>query len=68
MADPGDVVTVDFLGATGADQPNIPRDDPLDYLLQEDWASAGLRQPSAFRALWDGHPDHSAGDWASLST
>ena len=47
MADPGDVVTVDFLGATGTDQPNIPRDDPLDYLLQ-DWASAGLRQPSAF--------------------
>jgi mRNA interferase MazF len=24
---------------------------PLEYLLQ-DWASAGLRQPAAFRAYW----------------
>ena len=76
MADPGDVVTVDFVGATGAKRrPAVVvsstlyhqhRPDlvlgvltsqvarattPLDYLLQ-DWASAGLRQPSAFRAYF----------------
>ena len=76
MADPGDVVTVDFLGATGPKRrPAVVvssalyhhhRPDlvlgvltsqvsramtPLDYLLQ-DWASAGLRQPSAFRAYF----------------
>ena len=76
MADPGDVVTVDFVGATGTKRrPAVVvssalyhqhRPDlvlgvltsqvsrattPLDYLLQ-DWASAGLRQPSAFRAYF----------------
>ena len=74
MADPGDVVTVDFLGATGIKRrPAVVvssalyhqhRPDlvlgvltsqvsraitPLAYVLA-DWASAGLRQPSAFRS------------------
>jgi mRNA interferase MazF len=76
MADPGDVVTVDFVGATGTKRrPAVVvssalyhqhRPDlvlgvltgqvsrattPLDYVLA-DWASAGLRQPSAFRAYF----------------
>src|ERR687887_711832 len=76
MADPGDVVTVDFLGATGPKRrpavvvssvlyhqhrPDLQlgvltsqvarATTPLDYVLQ-DWASAGLRQPSAFRAYF----------------
>ena len=98
MADPGDVVTVDFLGATGPKRrPAVVvssalyhqhRPDlvlgvltsqisrattPLDYLLQ-DWASAGLRHPSAFRAYFGmttptavrviGHL--SARDWAGV--
>jgi len=98
MADPGDVVTVDFLGATGPKRrPAVVvssalyhqhRPDlvlgvltsqvarattPLDYLLQ-DWACAGLRQPSAFRAYFGmatptavrviGHL--SARDWAGV--
>ena len=98
MADPGDVVTVDFLDATGPKHRPVVvvssalyhqhRPDlvlgvltsqvarattPLDYLLQ-DWASAGLRQPSAFRAYFGmatptavrviGHL--SARDWAGV--
>src|SRR4030095_16474698 len=76
MADPGDVVTVDFVGATGTKRrpavvvssalyPQHRQDlvlgvltsqvsratTPLDYVLA-DWASAGLRQPSAFRAYF----------------
>lgn len=76
MPDPGDVVTVDFVGATGTKRrPAVVissalyhqhRPDlvlgvltsqvsrattPLDYIL-EDWSSAGLRQPSAFRAYF----------------
>jgi mRNA interferase MazF len=76
MPAPGDVVTVDFVGATGTKRrPAVVvwsalyhqhRPDlgsgvltsqvsrattPLDYLLQ-DWASVGLRQPSAFRAYF----------------
>ena len=76
MPDPGDVVSVDFLGATGPKRRPVVvvsstlyhqhRPDlvlgvltsqvsrattPLDYLLQ-DWARAGLRQPSAFRAYF----------------
>jgi mRNA-degrading endonuclease toxin of MazEF toxin-antitoxin module len=76
MPDPGAVVTVDFVGATGTKRrPAVVvssalyhhhRPDlvlgvltsqvsrattPLDYLLQ-DWSSAGLRQPSAFRAYF----------------
>jgi mRNA interferase MazF len=76
MADSGDVVTVDFVGATGTKRrPAVVvssvlyhqhRPDlvlgvltsqvsrattPLDYVLA-DWASAGLRQPSAFRAYF----------------
>ena len=76
MADPGDVVTVDFVGATGTKRrPAVVvssafyhqhRPDlvlgvltsqvsrattPLDYVLA-DWARAGLRQPSAFRAYF----------------
>jgi mRNA interferase MazF len=76
MSDPGDVVTVDFVGATGTKRrPAVVvssalyhqhRPDlvlgvltsqvarattPLDYLLK-DWSSAGLRQPSAFRAYF----------------
>jgi mRNA-degrading endonuclease toxin of MazEF toxin-antitoxin module len=76
MADPGNVVTVDFHGATGPKRrPAVVvssavyhqhRPDlvlgvltsqvsrattPLDYLLQ-DWSSAGLRQPSVFRAYF----------------
>jgi mRNA interferase MazF len=75
MADPGDVVTVDFPGATGlkrrpavvvstavyhAVRPDVmlslltsqsaKASGPTDYLLQ-DWAAAGLRSPSAFRAF-----------------
>ena len=76
MAAPGDVVTVDFIGATGTKhRPAVVgssalyhqhRPDlvlgvltsqvsraitPLDNVLA-DWASAGLRQPSAFRAYF----------------
>jgi mRNA interferase MazF len=76
MPDTGDVVTVDFAGATGTKRrPAVVvssrlyhqhRPDlrggvltsqisrattPMDYIL-EDWASAGLRQPSAFRAYF----------------
>lgn len=76
MPDPGDVVTVDFAGATGvkrrpavvvssniyhAHRPDLilavlttqvaSAATPLDYLLQ-DWASAGLHRPSAFRAYF----------------
>lgn len=76
MPDAGDVVTVDFVGATGAKRrPAVVvssslyhqhRPDrvlgvlssqvlrattPLDYVLA-DWADAGLRQPSAFRAYF----------------
>ena len=72
---PGDVVTVDFPGATGlkrrpavvvsTDVYHAARPDviigiltsqivsataPTDYVLK-DWAKAGLRQPSAFRAF-----------------
>jgi mRNA interferase MazF len=100
MPDPGDVVTVDFLGATGvkrrpavvvSSQPyHQHRPDlvlgvltsqlsqattPLDYIL-EDWASAGLRQRSAFRAYFGmarpssvrviGHL--SARDWEGVQT
>ncbi len=75
MANPGDVVTVDFPGATGvkrrpavvvsttayhAARPDVilglltsqaaKAAGPTDYLLQ-DWAAAGLRSPSAFRAF-----------------
>lgn len=74
MPDPGDVVTVDFPGATGAKRrpavvlssatyhtyrPDLilgiitsrvaAATTPLDCQLQ-DWAAAGLRRPSAFRA------------------
>jgi mRNA interferase MazF len=73
MPDPGDVVTVDFVGATGLKRrpavvvsstlyhqhrPDVVvgvltsqvlrATTPVDYVLA-DWASAGLRQPSAFR-------------------
>lgn len=76
MAEAGDVVTVDFVGATGTKRrPAIVvssslyhqhRPDlvlgvvtsqvsrattPLDYVLV-DWANAGLRQSSAFRAYF----------------
>jgi len=75
MADPGDVVTVDFPGAMGikrrpavvvstavyhSARPDVilglltsqaaKASSPTDYLLQ-DWAAAGLRSPSAFRAF-----------------
>jgi mRNA interferase MazF len=98
MPDAGDVVTVDFAGATGTKRrPAVVvssslyhqhRPDlilgvltsqisrattPIDYIL-EDWASAGLRQPSAFRAYFGmatpaavrviGHL--SARDWAGI--
>jgi mRNA interferase MazF len=74
MPEPGDVVTADFVGATGIKRhpavvvssalyhqhrPDIvlgvlttqlaSATSPLDYTLQ-DWAAAGLRQPSSFRA------------------
>lgn len=74
MPEPGDVVTVDFVGATGikrrpavvvssrlyhAHRPDVilavlttqvtTATTPTDYVLQ-DWAAAGLRHPSAFRA------------------
>ena len=74
MPEPGDVVTLDFVGATGvkrwpavvvssrlyhAHRPDlilaIPTTQvmtataPTNYALQ-DWAAAGLRRPSAFRA------------------
>jgi mRNA-degrading endonuclease toxin of MazEF toxin-antitoxin module len=74
MPEPGDVVTVDFVGATGvkrrpavvvssrlyhAHRPDLilavlttqvtTATAPTDYVLQ-DWAAAGLRRPSAFRA------------------
>lgn len=74
MAKAGDVVTLEFPGATGtkrrpavvlsSDLYHIHRPDvivgvlttnlasataPTDYVLQ-DWGSAGLRAPSAFRA------------------
>jgi mRNA interferase MazF len=74
VPEPGDVVTVDFVGATGVKRrPAVVvsrrlyhehRPDltlavlitqvttataPTDYALQ-DWAAAGLRRPSAFRA------------------
>ena len=74
MPEPGDVVTVDFVGATGikrrpavvvssrlyhAHRPDVilavlttqvtTATTPTDYVLQ-DWAAAGLRRPSAFRA------------------
>ena len=76
MPDPGDVVTVDFVGATGIKRrpavvvssglyhqhrPDLilgvlttqtgAATTPLDYVLQ-DWASAGLHRPSAFRAYF----------------
>lgn len=76
MPDAGDVVTVDFAGATGTKRrpavvvssrlyhqhrPDVilgvltsqisRATTPLDYIL-EDWASAGLRQPSAFRSYF----------------
>ena len=76
MPEPGDVVTVDFVGATGTKRrpavvvsttlyhqhrPDLilgvltsqvsQATTPLDYVL-EDWASAGLHQPSAFRAYF----------------
>ena len=76
MPDPGDVVTVDFVGATrtkrcpavvvsstlyhqhrpdlvsGVLTSQVSRaTTPVDYLLA-DWASAGLRQPSVFRAYF----------------
>lgn len=75
MVRPGDVVTVEFPGATGTKRrPTVvvstdlyhkTRPDvilgvlttqvasatmPSDYLLR-DWTTAGLRQPSAFRAF-----------------
>jgi mRNA interferase MazF len=74
MPEPGDVVTVYFMGATGAkrrpavvvssrlyhaNRPDIilgllttqtaSATTPTDYVLK-DWAIAGLKQPSAFRA------------------
>lgn len=76
MPDPGEVVTVDFVGATGAKRRpavvvssalyHLHRPDlvlavlttqvttattPTDYVLQ-DWARAGLHQPSVFRAYF----------------
>lgn len=76
MLNPGDVVTVDFVGAMGikkrpavvvssslylASRPDVvlavlttqisSASTPTDYVLQ-DWAEAGLRQPSAFRAYF----------------
>ena len=76
MPDAGEVVTADFVGATGVKRrpavvvtsslyhqhrPDIvlgvlttqidSATTPLDYVLQ-DWAAAGLRQPSAFRAYF----------------
>jgi mRNA interferase MazF len=75
MVSPGDVVTVDFPGATGikrrpavvvsTDTYHKTRPDtilglltsqvaaatgPTDYVLQ-DWQTAGLRRPSAFRTF-----------------
>ena len=75
MAEPGDVVTVNFPGALGVkrrpavvistDTYHKTRPDvilalltsrvagataPTDYLLQ-DWSTAGLNSPSAFRAF-----------------
>ena len=76
VPEPGEVVTVDFVGATGIKRrPAVVvssglyhqhRPDcilgvlttqisaattPLDYVLQ-DWVSAGLHRPSAFRAYF----------------
>jgi mRNA interferase MazF len=76
VPDPGDVVTVDFVGATGIKRrpavvvssalyhqhrPDLvlgvlttqtgAATTPLDYILQ-DWDSAGLHRPSAFRAYF----------------
>jgi mRNA interferase MazF len=75
MPDAGDVVTVDFAGATGTKRrPAVVSSSPyhqhrpdlvlgvltsqisrattpMDYIL-EDWATASLRQPSAFRAYF----------------
>src|SRR5262249_14142945 len=98
MPEPGDVVTVDFVGATGikrrpavvvssrlyhAHRPDVilavlttqvtTATTPTDYVLQ-DWAAAGLRRPSAFRAyLGMATPDAvhvighlSARDWGSV--
>jgi mRNA interferase MazF len=98
MPEPGDVVTVDFVGATGvkrrpavvvsshlyhAHRPDVilavlttqvtTATAPTDCVLQ-DWAAAGLRRPSAFRAYLGmatptavhviGHL--SARDWAGI--
>jgi mRNA interferase MazF len=76
MPKPGDLVLVDFVGATGvkrrpsvvvsSDLYHLNRPDiilgvvtsniasaksPTDHLIQ-DWAKAGLRSPSAFRAYF----------------
>jgi mRNA interferase MazF len=76
MPNPGDVITVDFIGAAGvkrrpavvissalyhAHRPDLilavlttqttTATTPTDYLLQ-DWTSAGLHRPSAFRAYF----------------
>jgi mRNA interferase MazF len=76
MPKPGDVVTVDFAGATGikrrptivvssdlyhANRPDLilavlttqvsSATSPTDYILQ-DWQSAGLHAPSAFRGYF----------------
>ena len=100
MPNPGDVVTVDFIGATGvkrrpavvissalyhAHRPDLilavlttqttTATTPTDYLLQ-DWTTAGLHRPSAFRAYFGmampadvrviGHL--SARDWNEVQT
>lgn len=98
MPQPGDVVSVDFVGATGmkrrpavvvssalyhSHRPDIvvavlttkfaSATSPTDYVLQ-DWAAAGLRQPSAFRAYFGMDRPNAVGyigrlsdrDWAAV--
>lgn len=50
MPDPGDVVSADIVLGVLTTQLDSAT-TPLDYVLQ-DWAAAGLRQPSAFRAYF----------------
>jgi len=50
VPDPGDVVSADIVLGVLTTQLDSAT-TPLDYVLQ-DWAAAGLRQPSAFRAYF----------------